>query len=30
LTSAGKKQLKVEQDAWRKLTTAVAQVLETT
>ena len=30
LTSAGKKQLKVEQDAWRKLTAAVAQVLETT
>jgi PadR family transcriptional regulator PadR len=30
LTGAGKKQLKVEQDAWRKLTAAVAQVLETT
>lgn len=29
LTRAGKKQLKVEQDAWRKLTAAVAQVLET-
>jgi transcriptional regulator len=30
LTSTGKKQLKVEQHAWRKLTAAVAQVLETT
>jgi transcriptional regulator len=30
LTGAGKKQLKVEQDAWRKLTAAVAQVLEAT
>src|SRR6266550_1108530 len=30
LTRAGGKQLDTEQDAWRKLTTAVAQILETT
>jgi PadR family transcriptional regulator len=29
LTRAGKKQLEVEQDAWEKLTAAVAQVLKT-
>jgi PadR family transcriptional regulator, regulatory protein PadR len=29
LTRAGKKQLEVEQDAWEKLTAAVAQVLRT-
>ena len=30
LTRAGRKQLETEQDSWRKLTTAVAQILETT
>src|SRR5207249_4147942 len=30
LTRAGRKQLESEQDSWRKLTTAVAQILETT
>lgn len=30
LTRAGRKQLEAEQDSWRKLTTAVAQILETT
>jgi PadR family transcriptional regulator, regulatory protein PadR len=30
LTRAGRKQLDTEQDSWRKLTTAVAQILETT
>ena len=30
LTRAGRKQLENEQDSWRKLTTAVAQILETT
>src|ERR1700741_376362 len=29
LTRSGRKQLEAEKDAWRKLTTAVAQVLET-
>jgi PadR family transcriptional regulator, regulatory protein PadR len=29
LTRAGRKQLEAEQDSWRKLTTAVAQILET-
>src|SRR5579864_1142669 len=29
LTRAGRKQLEVERTAWRKLTTAVAQILET-
>lgn len=29
LTAAGGKQLAAEKDAWRKLTTAVAQILET-
>jgi len=29
LTGSGRKQLEAEQDAWRKLTTAVGQVLET-
>jgi PadR family transcriptional regulator, regulatory protein PadR len=29
LTKAGRKQLEVEQDAWEKLTVAVAQVLKT-
>jgi PadR family transcriptional regulator PadR len=29
LTAAGCKQLAAEKDAWRKLTTAVAQILET-
>jgi len=29
LTAAGRKQLETEQDAWRKLTVAVGQVLET-
>jgi transcriptional regulator len=28
LTAAGKKQLEVETDTWRKLTTAVTQILE--
>lgn len=28
LTRAGRKQLEVEEESWRKLTTAVAQVLE--
>jgi len=30
LTRAGRKQLETEQDSWRRLTTAVAQILETT
>ena len=30
LTRAGRKQLENEQDSWRKLTAAVAQILETT
>lgn len=30
LTQAGRKRLDVEEDAWRKLAAAVAQVLETT
>ncbi|HWY67313.1 MAG TPA: PadR family transcriptional regulator [Terriglobales bacterium] len=30
LTRAGRKQLETEQDSWRKLTTAVAHILETT
>jgi len=30
LTRAGRKQLETEQDSWRKLTAAVAQILETT
>jgi transcriptional regulator len=30
LTRSGRKQLETEQDSWRKLTTAVAQILETT
>src|SRR5215475_3100338 len=30
LTRSGRKQLEAEQDSWRKLTTAVAQILETT
>jgi PadR family transcriptional regulator, regulatory protein PadR len=30
LTRSGRKQLDTEQDSWRKLTTAVAQILETT
>lgn len=30
LTRAGRKQLEAERDSWRKLTTAVAQILETT
>jgi transcriptional regulator len=30
LTRAGRKQLEAEQDSWRKLTIAVAQILETT
>ena len=30
LTRAGHKQLETEQDSWRRLTTAVAQILETT
>jgi transcriptional regulator len=30
LTRTGRKQLDTEQDSWRKLTTAVAQILETT
>ena len=30
LTRAGRKQLEAEQDSWQKLTTAVAQILETT
>jgi PadR family transcriptional regulator len=30
LTRAGRKQLDTEQDSWRRLTTAVAQILETT
>jgi PadR family transcriptional regulator PadR len=30
LTRSGRKQLEAEKDAWRKLTAAVAQVLETT
>jgi transcriptional regulator len=30
LTRAGRKQLEAEQDSWRKLTVAVAQILETT
>jgi PadR family transcriptional regulator PadR len=29
LTTAGRKQLAAEKDAWRKLTAAVAQILET-
>ena len=29
LTASGRKQLEAEQDAWRKLTAAVGQVLET-
>jgi transcriptional regulator len=29
LTAAGRKQLAAEKDAWRKLTAAVAQILET-
>jgi len=29
LTAAGRKQLAAEKDAWRKLTNAVAQILET-
>lgn len=29
LTTSGRKQLEAEQDAWRKLTVAVGQVLET-
>jgi transcriptional regulator len=29
LTASGRKQLEAEQDAWRKLTVAVGQVLET-
>ena len=30
LTRAGRKQLESEQESWQKLTTAVAQILETT
>jgi len=30
LTRSGRKQLESERDSWRKLTTAVAQILETT
>jgi|SRR5215472_16974927 len=30
LTRAGRTQLETEQDSWRRLTTAVAQILETT
>ena len=30
LTRAGRKQLEAEQESWQKLTTAVAQILETT
>src|SRR5438477_12944847 len=30
LTRAGRKQLEAEQESWRKLTVAVAQILETT
>jgi DNA-binding PadR family transcriptional regulator len=30
LTRSGRKQLELEESAWNKLTTAVAQVLETT
>jgi len=30
LTRAGRKQLETEQESWQKLTTAVAQILETT
>ena len=30
LTRAGRKQLETEQESWNKLTTAVAQILETT
>jgi PadR family transcriptional regulator len=30
LTKAGRKQLEMEEDAWKKLAAAVAQVLETT
>lgn len=30
ITRAGRKQLDTEQDSWRKLTAAVAQILETT
>src|SRR5438552_10179209 len=30
LTRAGRKQLETEQDSWRRLTTAIAQILETT
>src|SRR5881275_2372587 len=30
LTKSGRRQLEAEQDSWRKLTTAVAQILETT
>ena len=30
LTKSGRKQLETEQNAWRKLTVAVGQVLETT
>jgi PadR family transcriptional regulator, regulatory protein PadR len=29
LTRSGRKQLEAEKDAWRKLTAAVAQILET-
>jgi len=29
LTKAGRRQLEIEQDAWRKLTAAVSQILET-
>ena len=30
LTRAGRKQLETEQDSWRRLTTVIAQILETT
>ena len=30
LTPAGRKQLDTEKDSWRKLTVAIAQILETT
>jgi hypothetical protein len=30
LTSAGRKQFESEQESWRRLTTVIAQVLETT
>src|SRR5207302_4594943 len=30
LTRAGRKQLEAEETSWRKLTTAIAQILETT